>query len=368
MKKIPAAHNNILALISAPLLTWYHSQARSLPWRDEPTPYRVWISEIMLQQTRVAAALPYFERFMAALPDVKSLAEADEQVLLKLWEGLGYYNRARNLQKAARQIMEQYQGRIPADFTALLSLPGIGRYTAGAVSSIAFAQRHPAVDGNVLRVVMRLTACSDDILKESTKRRVETLLAAVMPEGAEAGAFNQALMELGAQICLPKTAAHCPRCPLNRLCLAFAEDCAADYPHKTAPKKRRIEKLTILLLEQEGKIAIRQREAAGLLASLWELPHVPGHPAKSEIKTILQQAGFSPAELLRLPPARHVFSHIEWQMHGWRIQLRKGAIAEATACYSAGEIALPSDLRWITRQELENYSIPSAFQYYFSAI
>lgn len=231
----------ILSEITFPLLTWYKSQARALPWREEPTPYRVWISEIMLQQTRVEAVRPYFERFITALPDLQALAICPEERLLKLWEGLGYYNRARNLQKTAQIVLAEYQGPLPADFEQLLQLPGIGRYTAGAIASIAYGQKAAAVDGNVLRVITRLITCPEDILKDRTKRAVEAALLTIMPEGAAAGAFNQALMELGATVCLPRGTALCPRCPLHRLCLASAEDCIADFPKKTPSKARRIE-------------------------------------------------------------------------------------------------------------------------------
>ncbi len=234
--------NLILKEIVQPLLIWYRSQARILPWREDPSPYRVWISEIMLQQTRVEAVKPYFERFLTALPTIKDLACAEEDSLLKLWEGLGYYNRARNLQKAAKIIMSDHHGHLPSDFSTLLSLPGIGRYTAGAISSIAYGQCQAAVDGNVLRVITRILLCSEDILKEKTKRTIEASLLEIMPVGQAAGDFNQSLMELGATICLPHETAHCPQCPLKRLCRAYAENCVSAYPKKTSAKNRRKEK------------------------------------------------------------------------------------------------------------------------------
>ena len=246
-------HTETLDKIAQPLLRWFQSEKRVLPWREEPTPYRVWVSEIMLQQTRVEAVKPYFERFVAALPDVHALAHADEDTLMKLWEGLGYYNRARHLQDAARLICRDHGGDVPAHFDDLLALPGIGRYTAGAVASIAFGERRPAVDGNVLRVIMRLLSCSADILKERTKRIVEEALLARLPENA--GDFNQALMELGALICLPRGAARCPACPLERLCLAKEVGLQAELPKKTPPKRRRTAKLTIVLLWKGGRIA-----------------------------------------------------------------------------------------------------------------
>ena len=352
--------------IIEPLLLWYQSQARSLPWREHPSPYRVWISEIMLQQTRVEAVKPYFERFTAALPDIRSLAECPEEKLLKLWEGLGYYSRARNLQKAAIILQDKYQVRLPADFDQLLTLPGIGRYTAGAVASIAYAQKAAAVDGNVLRVITRLIACSEDILKERTKRAVEAALLAVMPAGKAAGLFNQALMELGATVCLPKNSAHCPACPLKRLCLAFAEDCIAAYPCKAARKARRIETYTILRLEKDTCLALRQRPAKGLLASLWEFPNLPGHLTKKAVIETLFQAGFDTITIQKLPPAVHIFSHVEWHMYGWQVHVRETLRVAETSPVAPSDTVCLTGLSWHTPAEIAaTYSIPAAFHYFF---
>lgn len=379
-----------LDAIAAPLLRWFHSEKRALPWREEPTPYRVWVSEIMLQQTRVEAVKPYFERFVAALPDVRALARADEDTLMKLWEGLGYYSRARHLQSAARLICSDHGGEIPARFDDLLALPGIGRYTAGAVASIAFGERRPAVDGNVLRVIMRLLACPADILKESTKRAVEEALIAHLPENA--GDFNQALMELGALVCLPRGAARCPSCPLERLCLAKEANLQAELPQKTPPKRRRTEKLTIFLLAKNGKIALEKRPAHGLLAGLWGFPAMEGHLKKNEAAKALQALGLIPAKLHALPAAQHIFSHITWQIVGWHVELaetssdepsaatksspasteaveanaRPAALClhEATAPYDAQTKTPP--LLWATAQEIADiYSVPAAYRSYF---
>ena len=376
--------------IAEPLLRWFHSEKRALPWREEPTPYRVWVSEIMLQQTRVEAVKPYFERFVAALPDVRALARADENTLMKLWEGLGYYSRARHLQSAARLICSDHGGEIPAHFDGLLALPGIGRYTAGAVASIAFGERRPAVDGNVLRVIMRLLACPADILKESTKRAVEEALIARLPENA--GDFNQALMELGALVCLPRGAAHCPSCPLERLCLAKEANLQAELPQKTPPKRRRTEKLTIFLLAKNDKIALEKRPAQGLLAGLWGFPSMEGHLKKKEAEEALQAIGLIPAKLHALPAAQHIFSHITWQMVGWHVELAETSsdepsaatksspasteaveanarpaslcLHEATAPYDAQTKTPP--LLWATAQEIADiYSVPAAYRSYF---
>ena len=379
--------------IAEPLLRWFHSEKRALPWREEPTPYRVWVSEIMLQQTRVEAVKPYFERFVAALPDVRALARADENTLMKLWEGLGYYSRARHLQSAARLICSDHGGEIPAHFDGLLALPGIGRYTAGAVASIAFGERRPAVDGNVLRVIMRLLACPADILKESTKRAVEEALITRLPENA--GDFNQALMELGALICLPRGAAHCPSCPLERLCLAKEANLQAELPQKTPPKRRRTEKLTIFLLAKNDKIALEKRPAQGLLAGLWGFPTMEGHLKKKEAAEALQAIGLIPAKLHALPAAQHIFSHITWQMVGWRVELAE-PLSECVASVPTSapassesttpnaqpkrlllqEAASPYDIQkktplllWATAQEIADiYSVPAAYRSYFPYI
>ena len=356
--KVPAP----LDKISRPLLRWFHARARSLPWRDDPRPYYVWVSEIMLQQTRVAAVMPYFTRFIAALPDVSSLAAADDDALMKLWEGLGYYNRARNLKKAANLIMEEHSGVIPKDFDALLKLPGVGRYTAGAISSIAYGARTPAVDGNVLRVVARLTASREDILRDKTKRAVEDALAVVMPK--DAGQFNQAMMELGALVCLPR-AARCDECPLAALCRAHAEGLETELPVKTPKKERRVEARTVLLIEQDGRFAIAQRPQRGLLAGLWELPNFAGEKNRAEILALCKRAGLSPKSVRRMKAARHIFTHIEWHLSGWHIRLSdalKGSLREPPASYDASPLP---PLTWAAREELSAvYSIPTAFHAY----
>ena len=360
---IHLAHAELLRGMIPPLLKWYRAKARSLPWRDDPAPYRVWLSEIMLQQTRVAAVMPYFDRFLDALPDVQSLAECSEETLMKLWQGLGYYNRARNLQKAARILMKEHGGRIPSSFDELLSLPGIGRYTAAAISSIAYGGSHPAVDGNVLRVIARLALCPEDISKDRTKRTIEDALQAVYPP-REGGDINQALMELGATVCLPNGEPHCGQCPLRLLCLAWEEGCIADYPRKAKKKNRRREQLTVLRLEMGGLLAIRKRPAKGLLAGLWELPHLPGHASRREITAWCREQGYSLQSIEPLPPACHIFSHVEWDMTGWRLKVAPERVMEAGTLYGTG----PKGLQWRSPEEIaEGYSIPAAFQYFLGS-
>lgn len=347
--------------ISKPLLSWFRARARSLPWRDDPRPYFVWVSEIMLQQTRVAAVMPYFSRFISALPDVAALAAVDDDALMKLWEGLGYYSRARNLKKAAQRIMEKHGGTVPRDFDALLALPGVGRYTAGAVASIAYGERVPAVDGNVLRVVARLTASRDDILKDSTKRAVENALAEIMPK--DAGQFNQAMMELGALVCLPRTA-HCEECPLASLCRAHAEGIESDLPVKAAKKERRVEPRTVLLIERDGKFAVAKRPKRGLLAGLWEFPNFPGEKKRNEVLALCKNAGLPVQSARKLKAARHIFTHIEWMLSGWHIRLVDATEEVRETRVSYGSSPLPP-LTWATREELsEAYSVPTAFHAY----
>ena len=252
--------------LSGSLLHWYDYNKRILPWRENKDPYRIWISEIMLQQTRVEAVKPYFDRFMEVLPTVYDLAKVDDDRLMKLWEGLGYYNRARNLKAAAQTIVEEYGGQLPADYDKLLSLKGIGMYTAGAIGSIAFELQVPAVDGNVLRVISRITEDRQDIMKQSVRRQIEENLLGIMPED-----FNQALIELGATVCVPNGQPLCDQCPWDTVCKAYKEDLIDQLPVKTPKKARRIEHKTVFLLECGEQIAIHKRGDKGLLACA--IPH-----------------------------------------------------------------------------------------------
>lgn len=345
----PLSIEERLKAMNGPLLSWYEKHARILPWREEPLPYRVWISEIMLQQTRVEAVKPYFERFLESLPDVKALAEAEDDRLMKLWEGLGYYNRARNLKKAAGVIMEEYGGKIPSEYETLIKLPGIGSYTAGAIASIAFGKPVPAVDGNVLRVISRVTASYEDILKQSTKRRMEAYLKESMPK-QDASHFNQGLIEIGAVVCVPNGAPKCEECPLASICLARKKGLIGELPVKTPPKKRRIEKRTVCILESGDQVALHKRSSQGLLASLYELPNIEGHLEPKELLEALGIEEDSVKEIEALPCAKHVFSHVEWHMIGYRIRLY-------------GE--LPSSYLSAFRWELkERYALPNAFSRY----
>ncbi len=340
----------LLRAIKRPLLSWYRENARILPWRENPEPYRVWISEIMLQQTRVEAVKPYFERFLNAIPTISDLAAVPEDRLLKLWEGLGYYSRAKNLKKTAGLLVEQYGGELPASFGELKKLPGIGPYTAGAIASIAFGIPVPAVDGNVLRVISRVTGSWEDILKQSVKREMEEKLLAVIPEEA-ASAFNQGLIEIGAMVCVPNKAPLCGQCPLASVCTARIHGLTNVIPVKTPKKARKVEEKTIMILWRDGKVAIRKREDTGLLASLYELPNLEGHLEEQEL---LKRLEVKDVKIYPLPAAKHVFSHVEWHMTGFRIELKDK----------------PSgDFLWVTPEDMKKtYSLPGAFRAYTKLI
>ena len=342
----------MLEQLAEPLLSWYDEHARILPWREEPTAYRVWVSEIMLQQTRVEAVKPYYERFMEALPGIRELAACPEERLLKLWEGLGYYNRARNLKKAAEILVEEYEGVMPKDYEAVLALPGIGSYTAGAVLSIAYEKCYPAVDGNVLRVLSRVTEDDRDILKQSVKKSVETALQAVMPQDRP-GAFNQALMELGATVCVPNGQARCEECPLKNLCRGHRDGIELEFPKKAAKKPRRGEERTVLVLLRGDDRAIRKRPPKGLLSGLYELPNLSGHLSREEVLEYLKEEGFSPLHIRELPGAKHIFSHVEWQMTGYQVRLEDK------------ETGKKEPFLFVEPDRLEQeYPIPSAFAAY----
>ena len=328
---------------------WYALSRRVLPWREEPTPYRVWISEIMLQQTRIETVIPYYHRFLAELPDAAALAAVEEDRLLKLWEGLGYYSRARNLKRAAEIVMRDFGGELPHTAAALRTLPGIGDYTAGAIASIACGEPEPAVDGNVLRVLSRLLENSGDILSPAVKKSVTSLLREHYPSGEAAALTTEGLMELGETICIPNGAPKCELCPWRSLCRAHQNGTEEKFPVKAPPRPRRIEERTVLLLRWGNRWAIRQREKKGLLAGLWELPNELGAVTEEELR-----ARFPQAE--RIAPcgsAKHVFTHVEWHMEGWLLDLRK---------------PLPG-LTWETAEEIRaRYSIPTALKAYLALI
>ena len=338
--------------LSQVLVPWYQKERRDLPWRHTTDPYCIWVSEIMLQQTRVEAVKRYYARFMEALPDVKALAEVEEDKLLKLWEGLGYYNRVRNMQKAARQIMVDYDGTFPQTYEEIRSLTGIGNYTAGAISSFSYGLAYPAVDGNVLRVITRITADDSDIMKQSTRKQIEEKLQKVIPP-EHAGDFNQGLIELGAIVCVPNGEPKCEECPAASFCKARLQGRIAELPVKEKAKARRIEEKTVLILRDEDKIAICKRPAKGLLAGLYELPNVEGHLNKKEMTQYCKEIGLMPVHIKKLSEAKHIFSHIEWHMIGYDIRVDE---LEKTN---------NKNFLFIHPEEIQReYPIPSAFEKY----
>lgn len=345
--------DGLLNRIASPLLAWYDENRRILPWREKPEPYRVWVSEIMLQQTRVEAVKPYFARFMEHLPDVESLAAAEEDELLKLWEGLGYYSRARNLKAAAQQIVEQHGGKMPSEYHDLIKLKGIGSYTAGAISSIAFGHPVPAVDGNVLRVIMRLLADDSDISEASVRKRVEEDLKPVMPKDRP-GDFNQALMELGATVCLPNGAPKCAECPWKTFCRAGIEESWQQYPKKAVKKPRTVEYRTILVIRDGHRAVIRRRPNKGLLAGMYEFPSLLGKASLDEVKDWLSAQGVCAVRIEKLPESKHIFTHKEWHMTGYMVLVD-----------GLEPMHKDPSLMFVETQETEEkYPIPSAFSAY----
>lgn len=294
---------------------WYRKDHRSLPWRADQEPYHIWLSEIMLQQTRVEAVKGYYSRFLEKLPTIESLANADDELLHKLWEGLGYYSRVRNLKKAAQVIMQKHDGQFPKSHEEILSLPGIGPYTAGAIGSIAFNLKTPAVDGNVLRVMARLGADDRPVDTPVFKKEATEALAAVYPD--DAGAFTQGLMELGATVCGPDKAPQCEICPCKAFCKGQAM--ADKLPVRLPKKQRRVEEKTVLILRCDGKLALKKRPNEGLLAGLWELPNFEGTLQLQEVLERLQNV----KEIEKTVHKKHIFTHIQWNMIGYYITLRK---------------------------------------------
>lgn len=352
-KEVPVVVDN-LDLIAAPLLTWYDAGRRILPWREEPTPYHVWLSEIMLQQTRVEAVKPYYDRFLQRLPDITSLASVDEEELLKLWEGLGYYNRARNLKKSAMQIVAEYGGAMPSDYEKLVKLSGIGSYTAGAIASIAFGQAVPAVDGNVLRILSRLRLDDRDILDARVKRSIEEELKGIIPKDRP-GDFNQALMELGAVVCVPNGSPKCGECPWEELCEARRQDKTSQYPKKSPKKPRSVEKKTILVIQYGRQIALNKRPDHGLLAGMYEFPSMDGHRSEEQVLEYLKKSGVVPLRIRKLEPSKHVFTHKEWHMTGYLIRV------DDLSGMGEYEFVDPAEMK-------SKYPIPSAFAAYMELI
>ncbi len=330
------------------LLPWYEENKRALPWRQDKNPYHIWVSEIMLQQTRVEAVKGYYARFLAALPTIEALVNCQDDMLHKLWEGLGYYSRVRNLKKAAQVVMEQHGGVFPKTYKEILALPGIGEYTAGAIASIAYGLPVPAVDGNVLRVAARLTEEERPIDLPACQKAVRQELEKIYPK--EAGDFTQALMELGATVCVPNGQPNCANCPCRAVCGSAKHGTVEKYPVRLPKKGRREENMTVLILECEGRYALRKRPDTGLLAALWEFPYVPGHLSAQEALAAVEKWGLKPREILRQVEKKHIFTHIQWNMLGTYIR----------AAEPGGGFV------WLTAEEIESHAaLPTAFRQFW---
>ncbi len=344
-------YTDILAAMISPLCSWYDKNKRDLPWRKTSDPYCIWVSEIMLQQTRVEAALPYYERFLLALPTVHTLAKAPEEQLLKLWEGLGYYSRVKNMQKAAKQVVEEYNGEFPKDAGLLEKLPGIGSYTAGAIASIAMGLKTPAVDGNVLRVAARLCNNDEDILLPKTKKRVENELRMVYGKASKPGDLTQAIMELGALVCTP-TNPKCAVCRPSRLCEAKKNDTVSKLPVRLAKQEKKQGKRTMFLLVSGGKVALVKRSAKGPLGGMWEFPAAEKHLTQPQAQAFLQDMGIqeTPCAFVK---NRHVFTHLVWDMKSYLVRLNA-----------------PKDaFFWFSKKELdEEIALPSAMKPFYRAL
>lgn len=332
------------------LLPWFYVNRRELPWRADRDPYHIWLSEIMLQQTRVEAVKGYYSRFLKKLPTVAALSQADDELLTKLWEGLGYYSRVRNLKKAATQIMQEHGGEFPHSYEAVRKLPGIGDYTAGAVCSIAFDQKTPAVDGNVLRVYTRLMDDNTPIDQPAMKKKVASELEKIYPQTA--GDFTQALMELGATVCGPNRKPDCQSCPCRDICRGFQKGTAEKHPVKSPKKQRKTEDMTVFILSADGAYALEKRKNSGLLAGLWQFPNVPGHMDTAQALDILSQWGLEVRDILRQTDKKHIFTHVQWNMRGLYVQVREPSGA----------------FHWLTEQEIDQQAaLPTAFRVFWQA-
>lgn len=303
------------------ILGWYKSNRREMPWREEPSPYRIWISEIMLQQTRVDTVIPYFNNFMKRYPTIESLASSDEDELMKYWEGLGYYSRIRNIRETAINIVLNYNGQIPETYEELIKLKGIGEYTAGAIASEAFGQKVAAVDGNVFRVFARLTASEEDLRNLKFQKHLKEAVKSVLPE-REIGDFNQGLIELGALICIPNGSPKCGLCPVKDLCLSNKLNLQDRIPFKSKAKQRIIQEKTVFILQFEDKFAVRKREDQNLLAGLFEIPNVEGFYNPDEAKIVVEEMGFDVSDLHVIKDRKVIFTHIEWLLQGYYVHVK----------------------------------------------
>ena len=342
---------DLLSKLPAALLPWYETHKRDLPWRADKKPYHIWLSEIMLQQTRVEAVKGYYARFLEKLPTIEALANADDELLHKLWEGLGYYSRVRNLKKAAVTIMQAHNGIFPKAYSQVRALSGIGDYTAGAICSIAFNQPTPAVDGNVLRVISRITDDATPIDLPAYKKQVQDALAQIYPK--QAGDFTQALMELGATVCGPNRKPDCGSCPCKAFCLAQKSGRAEQLPVKSPKRERKVQDMTVFILQCGDRYALEKRPNQGLLAGLWQFPNVTGKLDAAEVLAQLEQLGLHPEQLHLQVERKHIFTHITWQMRGCYLSVK-----ETNDIYT-----------WLTGAEIRDQAaLPTAFRQFWEEL
>lgn len=333
------------------LLPWYGENRRELPWRADREPYHIWLSEIMLQQTRVEAVRGYYARFLENLPTVEALAACEDETLHKLWEGLGYYSRVRNLKKAAQVILERHGGVFPRSYEEVLALPGVGAYTAGAVCSIAYDLPTPAVDGNVLRVMARLRDDPSPIDLPAVKKQVTELLTEIYP--AQAGDFTQALMELGATVCGPNRKPQCESCPCGEICLAYKHGTAETLPVKLPKKERKREERTVFILSCGGEYALEKRPERGLLAGLWQFPNVSGRLEIGPALERVEKMGLKPRALFKSLSRNHIFTHIQWEMEGIYLEVSEKA----------------GDFHWMTAAQINaQAALPTAFRQFWQEV
>lgn len=342
-----------------PLISWYDADHRDFPWRHTKDPYRIWVSEIMLQQTRTEAVKGYYTRFLEALPDIEHLAACPDNDLMKLWEGLGYYSRVRNMKKSAGILVSEYGGRMPRTREELLKLPGIGLYTAGAIASFAFDEPVPAVDGNVLRVYARMNAIAENILETQFRKKAEDDLTGVINSCLKRdrifrpSSFNQAIMELGATLCGPDREPRCDVCPVKEFCLAAQTGCASDLPIRIKKTARRVEKRTVLLIHDGNETAVQKRPEKGLLAGLYEFPNAEGYLDENEALKLVRDMGLTPLRIRLLRSSKHLFSHVEWDMIGYEIRIADRGSSSSDR------------LLFVDREGFETgVAIPSAFRAY----
>ncbi len=339
------------------LLKWYRASKRSFPWRDTGDPFDVWISEIMLQQTRTQAVIAYFERFRNEIKDIEALSLIEDDRLMRLWEGLGYYSRARNLKRCAQVLMERYEGRLPEDQEALLSLPGIGPYTAGAILSIGFGRPYPAVDGNVLRVLARYFAIKEDIRSDKVRKLMEETIASCyrdnkITDKQEIRDLTQAFMDLGAVVCIPNGKPNCEDCPLHQSCKAHIEGLSDVLPYRSKNKERKIVDRTLFIIRNGDTFLVSKRPNKGLLAGLYGFPGVDERFDEKDVDRYLKEKGYDPLQIRKLPSSKHIFSHVEWHMDAYEIRI------------SNWSLPLKENEMLSDRKDLQSLAIPSAFKTY----